>query len=449
MSPIAFLFNSSRRKPIALALSASLLCQWVQPGVLQARKRPGEIQMVEINDTDKLTTVHIRGMDLPDYQSLVLKDPKGKLPPQLYLTFNGATVSSNVQSIQSGTGAVVSVAVNMVAKDPIAVSQVVINLAAEATPRIKNNDGIWVEIDKKSPGARPNNPALSAAAGRITPVRQDQPLQSGDSLSFSVSPAEELSRDVVVDENGKISVPLVGVIDVSGLTADQLAKRITVALSHYVTNPKVDVLIKQYTGKQLSISGEVGRPGIYPYRSNMRLLDVLTMAGGILPSGNKHQVRILRGNGPERRVILINVEDVLASGDVKKDFLLEPGDLIEVAKGSNGITIFGEVERAGTFEYIYDMRILDLISLCGGFKDGASQNKIKLIRGEAPNTKISTIYFSQVLKNKKDANVRLMPGDILYVPTLPLWGLSSYVAVITPIATLILAGSTIWLAAKK
>ena len=149
MNANTYLFNSARRKPIALALTASLLCQWVQPGVLEAKRRPGEIQQIEINDTEKLTTVHIGGKDLTDYQSLVLRDPKGKLPPQLYLTFNGATVSSNVQSMQSGAGAVVSVAVNMVAKEPIAVSQVVISLAADANTQIKKHDGLWVEIDKK------------------------------------------------------------------------------------------------------------------------------------------------------------------------------------------------------------------------------------------------------------------------------------------------------------
>ena len=278
---------------------------------------------------------------------------------------------------------------------------------------------------------------------------QDQPLQAGDSLSFSVSPAEELSKDVVVDENGKIPVPLIGGMQVAGLTADQLARKIEAALAHYVTNPKVDVLIKQYTGKQISILGEVGHPGVFAYRTNMRLLDALTTAGGILPSGNKRQVRILRGNGPERRSIFINVEDVMASGDVKKDFVLEPGDLVEVTKGTNGITIFGEVERPGTFDYIYDMRILDLAALCGGFKDGASQDRIKLIRGEPPNTQITTIYFSRVLKNKKDANISLKPGDIIYVPTRSLWGLSTYASTITPIAALLLAGATIWLAAKK
>jgi len=451
MSTLAFLFsNSSRRKPLVLALTASLFCQWVQPGVLEARQRPGEIQQVEINDTDKLTIVRIRGVDLSNYQSLVLRDPKGKLPPQLYLTFNGDTISSNVQSIQSGTGAVVSVAVNTVAKDPTFVSQVVISLLADVNTQIKKqHDGLSVEIDKKGLAGKLNTATFSGAPGTVVPRSQDQPLQAGDSLSFSVSPADELSKDVIVDENGKIPVPLVGVMQVAGLTADQLARKIEGALSHYVTNPKVDVLIKQYTGKQISILGEVGHPGVLPYRTNMRLMDALTAAGGILPSGNKRQVRVLRGNGPERRSIFINVEDVMASGDVKKDFTLEPGDLVEVTKGTNGITIFGEVEHAGTFEYIYDMRILDLAALCGGFKDSASQDKIKLIRGEPPNTQITTIHFSRVLKNKKDSNISLKPGDIIYVPTRPLWGFSSYAVTIGPIATLALAAATVFLAVKK
>jgi polysaccharide export outer membrane protein len=444
-----FLYSPRSRRPLALVLTLSLLAQGVQPGVLEAKRRPGEIQQVDISDTDTLTTVRIKGRDLSDYQSVVLRDPKGKLPPQMYVTLNNTTIGSGIPNMQTGTGVVLSVVVSSVAKDP-PVSQIIIALASNANTQIKKRDGIAIEIDKKGFSPKPNALLQSPIPSMpVQAIRQDQPLQAGDSLSFAVSPAEELSRDVVVDENGKIAIPLVGAMEVAGLTADQLSRKITNALSHYVTNPKVDVLIRQYTGKQLSITGEVARAGLYPYHTSLRLLEALTLAGGILPSGNKRQVRVLRGTGAERRLIVINVEDVLASGDIKKDFMLEAGDMVEVSKGTNGITIFGEIERPGTFDYIYDMRILDLISLCGGFKDGASQNKIKLIRGEEPNTKITTIYFSKVLSNKKHANVPLMPGDIIYVPTKPLWGFSAYAAVLMPIATLLLAASTVFLATKK
>src|SRR5260370_95533 len=185
---------------------------------------------------------------------------------------------------------------------------------------------------------------------------------------------------MVVDQEGKISIPLVGAVQVTGLTPDQLARKLTTGLARYVTNPKVDVFIKQSLSKQVSVTGQVNTPGVYSYRPNLRLLDLVSMAGGFSPSANKRQVRVLRGAGAERRIIQMNVADVLASGDSAKDLLLESGDIVEVPRGANGVTIFGQVEHPGSYDYVYDMRMLDLMSLCNGFKDGARMDSMTIFR---------------------------------------------------------------------
>lgn len=428
----------------------SLLCQWIQPGLLEAREHPGEIQQVEISDSDKTTIVHIKGHDLSDCESLLLKDPKAQLPPKLYLTFYNTTIADNAQGIQSGTGAVLSVEVSRVSKKPTPIAQVVINLAADVSTQLKKRDGYQVDVDKKGlstkvDAARPLDSRVPVAA----PIRSDQAIAAGDSLYIAVSPAEELSKDMVVDQEGKLSIPLVGAVQVTGLTADQLAKKLTAGLAKYVTNPKVDVFIKQSTTKQISITGQVNTPGVYPYHPNVRLLDLVSMAGGFTASANKKLVRVLRGAGAERRVILMNVADVLASGDATKDLLLEPGDIVEISRGANGITIFGQVEHPGSYDFIYDMRMLDLMSLCSGFKESANIDHITLFRGEYPNQKIIRIRFNKVLNNHQGSNIALQPGDVVYVPQNSLWTFSTYANLLTPVATLVLAAATISLATKK
>ena len=131
-----------------------------------------------------------------------------------------------------------------------------------------------------SPVPAPPVDGAAGAAEMMAAGSSDQMIQSGDFLYFSVSPAEELSRDLEVDQAGKVSVPLIGSVQAAGLTTDELAKKITHALSRYVTSPKVDVYSRQSISKQIGVTGQVTFPGPHPYRANMHLLDVITLEIG-------------------------------------------------------------------------------------------------------------------------------------------------------------------------
>jgi polysaccharide export outer membrane protein len=280
-------------------------------------------------------------------------------------------------------------------------------------------------------------------------LHSDQAIRPGDTLYFSVSPAEELSRDLVVDQNGKISIPLIGAVTAEGKTTDQLSEEITRVIAKYVAHPKVDIFLKQSISKQIGLSGQVTLPGSYPYRPNMRLLDLISGAGGFLPSADRKKVRILRRSGTDRRIIPVNAEEIMTSGDPNRDVLLEPGDLVEVTRGRGGVAIFGHVDTPGVYDYMYDMRMIDLISVCHGFREGANIHHMMVIRGESPNQTTTFINFDAVVRNKPKANIALLPGDIVFVPQRSLWSASSVAAAFTPITTIILAAATVLLAVKK
>jgi len=280
-------------------------------------------------------------------------------------------------------------------------------------------------------------------------LHSDQVIRAGDTLYFSVSPADELSREVVVDQNGKISIPLIGAIEAAGKTTDQLSEVITSVISKYVTHPKVDIFLKMSVSKQIGLSGQVTQPGSYPYRPNLRLLDLITEAGGFLPSADRKKVRILRRSGTDRRIIPVNAEEIMTSGDPNKDIPLEPGDLVEVTRGRGGVAIFGHVDTPGVYDYMYDMRMIDLISVCHGFREGANTHRMMVIRGESPNQTTTFINFEAVVRNKPKANIALQPGDIVFVPQRSLWSVSSVANAFTPITTIILAAATVLLAVKK
>ncbi len=274
-------------------------------------------------------------------------------------------------------------------------------------------------------------------------------IQSGDALYFSVSPAEELSRDVTVDENGRISVPLIGAISVAGRTVDELARSMTQALSKYVSNPKIDILVKTPAGKQIFVMGQVRAPGSYPYRPHLRLLDAVSMAGGFQPGAEKGQIHVFRGSGPNRRTLVVNVGEALVSGDASKDFPLEPGDLVEVPSLAHALTIFGEVEHGGVFDYVAGMRLLDLISLAQGFKEGANLRRIKIFRGQPPNQTVMNVRFSDALNGKMKVNIPLQAGDVVYIPRQSVWSYSAYANLLIPFTSIILSAATVYLAVNK
>jgi polysaccharide export outer membrane protein len=324
-----------------------------------------------------------------------------------------------------------------------------LNADSVPTRREINKTGL-LSATSDNPVSKDSGDSPKSLAEKVPGVlHSDQLIRPGDQLYISVSPAEELSRDITVDQNGKISIPLLGSVQAEGLTTDQLSQKITQAISKYVTHPKIDIFLKESSSKQIGLAGQVTAVGSFPYRSNFHLLDLISLAGGFLPSADRKKVRILRRSGTDRRVIIVNADEIMSSGDPGKDVLLQPGDMVEVSRGRGGIAIFGTVDSPGVYDYIYDMRMIDLISACHGFHDGANIKHIMVIRGEGVTQTTTIINFNQVVRNNPKANIALQPGDIVYVPQRSLWTTSATAQVFTPIATIVLTIATVILAVKK
>jgi protein involved in polysaccharide export with SLBB domain len=116
-----------------------------------------------------------------------------------------------------------------------------------------------------------------------------------------------------------------------------------------------------------------------------------------------------------------------------------------------GVSIFGSVAGPGIYDYVDEMRMLDLISMAHGLSEGAALRHIRVIRGSGPNQRTITVSFNKVIKdhNKDKANILMEPGDIVYVPQKALWSASALANTISPIAAVIMAGAAVALATKK
>jgi polysaccharide export outer membrane protein len=149
-----------------------------------------------------------------------------------------------------------------------------------------------------------------------------------DVLHISVWGNEELTRDATVRPDGKISLPLIQDIQAEGLTAAELSEVIHQKLLGYVKDPNVAVIVTEINAPKVFVIGQVTRPGEYPLRSDMSVLQALSLAGGFTPFASPKKITVLRNKGGEREIRKVNYYDMIDNGE--GNYMLKPGDTIVV-----------------------------------------------------------------------------------------------------------------------
>ena len=172
--------------------------------------------------------------------------------------------------------------------------------------------------------------AKPAAAPINVAANPDYVIGESDMLAINVWHEQELSRQLPVRADGKISLPLIGDITASGLTPTQLQADITKKLLSYIANPEVTVIVQDARSQYFTVVGEVARPGSYPLGQRLTILDGLALAGGCKDFAKSKRIYILRPrpDGTTERMPF-NYKRALA-GDTKDNFTLMARDTIVV-----------------------------------------------------------------------------------------------------------------------
>lgn len=156
-------------------------------------------------------------------------------------------------------------------------------------------------------------------------------IGENDLLDIDVWKQTEVSKTVPVRPDGKISLPLVGQIQASGLTPLQLQSDITEKLKEYISNPEVTVIVVSPRSHQVNIVGQIARPGQYPLSESMTVLDAIAAAGGFRDFAKETKVYVLRPMPDGTRVRLkFNYKNVIKGKDLQENVTLKPGDTIVV-----------------------------------------------------------------------------------------------------------------------
>lgn len=164
-------------------------------------------------------------------------------------------------------------------------------------------------------------------------AQDDYRIVPGDSLSIFVWQDKELSLDVRVRPDGRISMPLLDDVAAAGRTPAELGRELAEQLKTYVQDPRVTVIVADYVGpvdQQIRVVGEAAKPQSLPYRPNMSLLDVLIAVGGLTEFADGNRAILVRTVDDQPMRYAVRLADLLQHGDISANAKLLPGDVLIV-----------------------------------------------------------------------------------------------------------------------
>ncbi len=236
-----------------------------------------------------------------------------------------------------------------------------------------------------------------------------------DLLEITVFELPQFNVTSRVSGDGTVTMPLIGSVEVGGLTKKDAERKIAAALEmKYVNNASVSINIKEYKSKQVSILGAVKNPGAYYILSKRTLLQLLSDAGGLAPqAGNK--CFIFRSGSPK---IEIDLDQLMNSGNESFNIQVQPGDVVNIPLETKVIVyVLGAVHTPGAIEMTSTLPVtlLAAIARAGGLTDEANKSNIQIRRKDNNGAdSVIKVNLKDIL-NGKSADVPLNPGDTINI----------------------------------
>ncbi|PHV07400.1 polysaccharide export protein EpsE [Janthinobacterium sp. BJB412] len=231
-------------------------------------------------------------------------------------------------------------------------------------------------------------------------------LGAGDVLKVSVYGSPDLTTETRVSDTGSITFPLLGPVEIAGLPLAAAEKKIGGLLESggFLRKAQVNILVTQIQSQQVSVLGQVNRPGRYPIEGRRSVLDLLAMAGGISPDGGDTVALIRKRNGKTSKD-LIDIIGMVRSGALDNDFELAANDVLYVERAPR-FYIYGEVQRPGPFRLERSMSVLQALSAGGGLSARGTERGMVIKRRDANGKQ-------QIIDVKQDDLVQV--DDVVYV----------------------------------
>jgi protein involved in polysaccharide export with SLBB domain len=302
-------------------------------------------------------------------------------------------------------------------------------------------------------------PAMTNVSGEVvkTPVTPDM-LQPAN-IPFTLGPGDSIEIEIIgnptsraitpVGLDGKIYYNLLPGLDVWGLTLDQTRALLEKELAKYVTQPQVGLTLRVVGSKYVWVLGRLNRPGIFPLTGSMSLLESLALAGGTARSASQvtsEELADLRHSFVVRQghFLPVDFQRLLKMGDMSQNIYLQPDDFVYVPSSLvNEVYVLGAVRNPRAVAYQEPMSLISAIAGSDGperlewiaaadngpFMKDAYLSHVAIIRGSLAEPQIAVVDCNAIMKGRAP-DVRLEPGDIIFVPNSPYTTIKRYVNLI-------------------
>jgi polysaccharide export outer membrane protein len=172
--------------------------------------------------------------------------------------------------------------------------------------------------------------ARAAGVEAVAKTPADYTIGAGDLLNIVFWREPEMSGDVVVRPDGKITLPLIKEVIASGLTPAQLETELANLAKRYIQEPNATVVVREIRSRQVFITGNVRAPGAYPLSGPTTVLQFIAQAGGLLEYADAEGVRIMRTAGGTAATLKFNYKDITKGRNLAQNIELRPGDTVIV-----------------------------------------------------------------------------------------------------------------------
>jgi polysaccharide export outer membrane protein len=204
---------------------------------------------------------------------------------------------------------------------PIAALASLVWLVCTGTPAV-------AQEPSKAPAPAAQAAAPAAPSGVTVPA--DYVVGAEDVLGIVFWREREMSADVVVRPDGKISLPLLNDVDVDGLTPDQVRERVTELAKKFIEDPNATVVVKQINSRKVYITGNVERPGTFPLLRPTTVLQLIAVAGGLKEFANAGDIVLVRTESGKQETFNFNYDQMKNRKNLSQNIFLKPGDTIIV-----------------------------------------------------------------------------------------------------------------------
>jgi len=244
-------------------------------------------------------------------------------------------------------------------------------------------------------------------------------LGAGDVLALTVFQVEELNTKVRVNGRGEVILPLLGTVNVKGLTVSDAEKIIVTRLAEdYLQDPQVSVFVEDYRSQQVAVMGAVLKPDVYSIRQSRSIFEMLSLAGGLSAvASDKIRVKTTQldevSGKPVEQELILSMKALLEGEDHASSLRLRGGDSILVPE-AGVVFVEGAVKTPGSYPMEGQTNVLKAIALAGGVPWEGNQGAVQVIRQVGGTPYSIDVNLGKIREQKSD-DVELKDGDIVVV----------------------------------